>query len=345
MLNLLDIKVSLDAGKIDPHCGGGISGDIINAISGIFKDKIKDSVDSQGASAVKSLIEKEAKQLLQEITWTYTLEKNVAVIDFSPQSITSSSQYLSAGVLAETYNPSTHQPPPFANSANLPSWDATAPDAYVQILLSSWALDSIAFTYFKANHLQRFINHTAIDRIGTTVALNTTEVGVFAPGLPKAYPDKWMWLVARVTGPPRAQILATHGVSATAPLEVDFFVQQGDKPAHESDPSAFSIGCNLTLGLDFHMQAGTNGSQLLVANISTASFPFQLVNTSVGAVNVAGMRSLLETVETNLLLPLVDAFLQKGIPLPSSPHFELQDTVLAPRDDYILVASKFKVKP
>ena len=127
---MLDVKTSLDAGDIDPHCGGGISGDIINAISGIFKDKIKDKVNSQGAAAIQSFIEDEAKKLLHEITWTYTLEKDVAVIDFSPQTIHSSGQYLSAGVLAETYNPTTHQPPPFpSDSTHMPSWDASAPEA------------------------------------------------------------------------------------------------------------------------------------------------------------------------------------------------------------------------
>ena len=344
-MDLLDIEASLDAGHIDPHCGGGISGDIINAISGIFKDKIKDKVDSQGASAVKSLIEAEAQKLLKEITWTYTLEKDVAVIDFSPQTISSSGQYLSVGVLAETYNPSTHQPPPFPNPVKLPSWDTSAPDAYAQIFLSPWALESIAFTYFAADHLQRFIDHTIIDHLHTGVTLNTTDVGLFAPGLPKAYPQKWMWLVGRVTGAPRVRIGAKNGVRAVAPVEVEFYVQTGDKPNHQSDPKAFSIGCNLTVGVDFHMQGGSAGGQLLVGNITTASFPFELIHTEVGAVNVAGMLSLLDAVENNLLLPLVDAFLQKGIPLPSSQHFELEDTVLTPRDGYILVSSKFNVKP
>ena len=82
-----------------------------------------------------------------------------------------------------------------------------------------------------------------------------------------------------------------------------------------------------------------------MGNITKASFPFELIHTAVGAVNVQGLRSLLNAVENNLLLPLVNAFLQKGIPLPSSKHFELQDTVLTPRDGYILIASKFNVKP
>ena len=225
-------------------------------------------MDSQGASAVQSFIEDEAKKLLHEITWTYTLEKDVAVIDFSPQTIHSSGQYLCAGVLAETYNPSTHKPPPFPNnSTHMPSWDASAQEAYAQILLSPWALESIAFTYFAADHLQRYINHTIIDKLGTVVTLNTTDVGLFAPGLPKAYPKKWMWLVARVTGPTRVQIGAKNGVSAVAPVEVDFFVQAGDKPKHQSDPEAFKIGCNLTVGVNFHVHSASDGGQLLVSSV------------------------------------------------------------------------------
>ena len=40
-------------------------------------------------------------------------------------------------------------------------------------------------------------------------------------------------------------------------------------------------------------------------------------------------------------LPAINQILAKGIPLPSSDNMRLKNTVLAPRDGYVLVASDF----
>ena len=206
-LSLGSVKSSADVGHFDPRCGGGVSGSVINVISSLFDSTIKHELNDLIEDEVKSVLKDEAKRLLSGITWTYALEKGVAILDFSPVALMSTSDRLSLNMRASLVDPSGDLPP--AEAPGLPAWSPDASDAYLQIMLSSWSLDTVAFTYWKAHRLQRTITHNDIGQY-SPVQLNTSNIGLLcAPGLLVKYPHHWMSIDSAFSSSPLATFRKT----------------------------------------------------------------------------------------------------------------------------------------
>ena len=331
-LQLSGVDASADVGHIDPNCGGGITGSIIDAISQIFYDKIKHQLDDLVQDQLKQVVEDQAKALLSGIDWTITLEKGLAAIDFTPQSVASTGDHLSLGVKAELVNPSHPEDPP-APSPTLPAWSSAAGDAYLQVLLSTWSLDSVAYTYWRLGRLHRTITRRDAPE------LNTTFVGLFAPVLLFKYPKHWMAIESAFSETPRAVIDAS-GVLAHAPATFTFNVVNASGGVVEQ---AFIVGANVTVSLDFGVVTGAKLA--LSANITKATFPLEIVHSNVGTVHVGGLSNFTNKLVDNVLLPAVNGLLSKGLPLPTSPALTIESATVSPLAGYLLVATKFQVKP
>ena len=340
-LSLGSVKSSADVGHFDPNCGGGVSGSVINLISSLFDSTIKDELNELIEQEVQSALKEEAKQLLSEITWKYTLEKGIAILDYSPQALTSTTDHLSMNVQASLVDASGDLPPA-ATMPALPSWSPDAGDAYLQTLLSAWSLDTVAFTYWKAKRLQRHITHDDIGQY-SPVQLNTSNIGVLcAPGLLVKYPHHWMTIDSAFSSSPVTTITKS-GVTAEAPATFAFSVVNSTGGIVDS---AFTVGGNVTLGVTFNIHSdGSQTKQNLTAEITQATLPLTVLRSDVGNVNVKALSAVVNAAVEKLLIPLANRVLHVGVPLPSTPMVTLENTTLTPDDGYLLVATKFKVKP
>ncbi len=65
------------------------------------------------------------------------------------------------------------------------------------------------------------------------------------------------------------------------------------------------------------------------------------LNSTVGRVDPHGLVTLINTVVHKIALPLVNAFLAKGIALPSLDGLELTNTLLQPALGHLLLATDF----
>lgn len=213
-------SASADVGHFDPRCNG-IAGGIIGIISSLFDSTIKHQINEAIKQQITRTMQTEANKILSSISWHLPLEPGVASVDFSPVTVASTPEHLSLVVRAAVVNPEGDLPP--VPTPSLPTWSADAAGAYLQILLSSWALDSYGFTYWKAGRLKDHITH---DQIGpkSPIQLNTSRIGLFAPGLLLKYPHHWMTIDTNVTATPTVVLEKTSGATAHAPATFVFNV-------------------------------------------------------------------------------------------------------------------------
>ena len=346
-LSLGSVDASADVGKIDPKCSGGLSGEIIDLISGIFDDTIKDQLNKLLEQTIKKELGTEAARILSGISWIYPIEKSISA-DFSPQAVASTSGHLSLDVRAAIVDPAGDEPS--VPRPALPSWSAEADDAYLQILLSEWSLDSAGLTYWNAGRMQANVSHTDVSKL-VPIPLNTTSIGLLcAPGLLVKYPHHWMAIEAAISTPPLSRIRKAGPASqtpgdVTVNAPATFIFNVVDPSGHLVD-HAFTVGTNLSAGLTFAIGPSANTSgQALTAEITHANFPLVVVSSDVGAVKLAGLSNFTNGLVNHLLIPLANSVLKRGIPLPSTPVITATHTKLQPDDGYLLVSTQFEVKP
>ena len=85
----------------------------------------------------------------------------------------------------------------------------------------------------------------------------------------------------------------------------------------------------------------SGSSQALTGKITTVELPVKTLSSNVGRVDPHGLVSLVNAVVHKVALPLVNAFLAKGIALPSLDGLELTNTLLQPALGHLLLATDF----
>ena len=60
---------------------------------------------------------------------------------------------------------------------------------------------------------------------------------------------------------------------------------------------------------------------------------------------IAGLSNFTNGLVSHVLIPLVNAVLKRGVPLPHTPVIKATHTKLQPDDGYLLVSTQFVVTP
>ena len=337
-LSLTSVSASANVGHFQPNCNG-IAGSFINIISGLFDSTIKHEIDSTLQQQITGVLTGEVAKILTSIKWKFPLEKGVASVDFSPQAVEGGKEHLSLTLKAAVTDPQGDMPP--TPSPTIPAWSPDAGHAYLQVVLSSWSLSTYAYTYWRAGRLTDHITHEDIGSY-SPIQLNTSSIGLFAPGLRAKYPDHWMSIDAVVTAAPLCDAQKS-GVSVRAAATFAFHVVNSSGGIIDT---VFTLGTNATAGVTFGIVSRANASgQALTAKITNASAPLSVFQSDVGTVRIAGISKLTNSIVDRLLVPLANALLGHGLPLPSTPVLQLENTTIRPDDGYLLVATQFKVGP
>lgn len=236
------------------------------------------------------------------------------------------------GVVANTKHPV--KPPTGVTPPHVPSFSSGAADHYVQLGISTYFFETLAWVYQQAGQLKSIITHSEVPS-SVALQLNTSSLSVFAPGLDSKYPNMWCQLDAGVVAP--VNVDTSQAMVAVAPFEIAV------QPVTASGPeTAFTVGCNLTVGLALHVEQGS--PQKLAGNFTFLSCPLATVSSKVGSVKVSGLNMLINTIVTETLLPLVNKVLEAGFPMPTMDGLTLTNSEVLEVDNAIIVASDFTLK-
>ena len=104
---------------------------------------------------------------------------------------------------------------------------------------------------------------------------------------------------------------------------------------------AFAIQSNITLGLE----ASIIGSDPLRVglNFTLLAAPLAVFNSTVGDVKVQGLSAVVNALFSDVVLPLVNKVVNRGIPLPTVAGVTFTKTKIILQNGVFLIATEFTV--
>ena len=320
-------NTAVNVGNLSPVCKG-VAGQVLDALVDLFRGAVKQSLTDTATATITSVINTAANQALQKAVLDIPIQGGEVLARFdltgaAPPS-GASGAYLSLPVLGDAVlaaNTSTRAP--FPLPVLPPGPFAHCATSYLQLALSQFSLESLGWTMWRVGALASVVPHTILPP-SFPIQLNTTDVALLAPGLASAFPHQWMQLDVGLLAPPTANVSAAAaaaaasegGLSLAAPLSIAFQALPPTGPPQ----TAFTLGC--PLGLAVSLGIGGGGSNI-TANVTTAACQLTVTNSSVGTVDAGGLALLVDFVLTDFLLPLANAVLNVGFPLPSLDGLQL----------------------
>ncbi len=335
----------VNVANVSPVCKG-VAGQVLDALVDLFKGAVKQSLTDAATAAIAEIIDTAGNAALAKASLDVPIEGGAVVLRFdlsaaAPPSAASGA-FLALPVLGDAVvaaNASARAPFP------LPALPPGAPFAgcaasYLQLALSQFSLASVGWALWSVGALESVVPHTVIPP-AFPIQLNTTDVGLLAPGLAKAFPNEWMQLGVTLAAPPAANLTAAAGVALGAPLRIDF---QALPPSGGAAVTAFTLGCPLGLALQLGVRGG-GAAQNVTGNVSAVACTLALVNTTVGPVDASGLALLVDFVLEDVLLPLANAALNVGFPLPSLDGLALEGTSIEYADGFAGLCTNFSYAP
>eukprot|EP01138_Halocafeteria_seosinensis_P012473 gb/GECG01012745.1/.p1 GENE.gb/GECG01012745.1/~~gb/GECG01012745.1/.p1 ORF type:complete len:554 (+),score=67.68 gb/GECG01012745.1/:1-1662(+) len=340
-------SVSVRLGDLKVHIHGGIIGDILDFFKDILLHWVEKYVEKSVENGLSDLIKTKINKALQEIPVVIDLKVappfNVSLMNMGITSLPHvSSAYIGAGLqgyFVNVDNPTTL--PPYA-PPSLPNYDpATADSSYIQLVVSGYTVES-AFWVFQSHHLLQDIIGPNTVPPNFPLKLNTNDPvwALIAPKMPSVYPNDDIQILFEIQ----------PGTSVTSAAKDDSFsvdipIAMAIQPLTSGGPeNAFVLGCpmktSLTLAVKDRLNSSTGQTQQVIAgSMKYLSCDLALENSTVGPVHFNALKDGISFAIDDVLMPLLNAFLRVGIPIPSGSFVELTNTSVTFGDNYAVVGS------
>ncbi|XP_042355278.1 bactericidal permeability-increasing protein-like [Plectropomus leopardus] len=225
----------------------------------------------------------------------------------------------------EFYNIGKHQEPPFSPTAfSLPPMI----NNMMYIGLSAFTTNSAAFVYNKAGLLSLYITDDMIPK-SSPIRLSTRTFGAFIPQLAKLFPGLMMKLLVKTVKNP----VITFGPSNVT-------VQaSGTVTAYAIQPNA-TLSPLFVLNLETSVSAKVFVSGMKLAGaVGLNAMDLTLGTSYVGDFQVKSLDKILQMVLKVVVIPKLNAQLEKGYPLPTLGKMKLVNTQLQVMKDYMLIGT------
>jgi len=179
------------------------------------------------------------------------------------------------------------------------------------------------------------------------IALNTTDLAAAAPQLLLEYPG--MWVDVNVSLASKVSVNFAHNPAQfTAPIALDFIVEDTAAPGVGPDgfkpTSVFTLGCNMSTALSVGIQrSGYN--QTLRGNLSYIECPVHVVSSNVGPVTDGLLKTVVDVLLPDVILPALNILFNTGLPLPHATGLNITDTVLDFDQGFVDLGTDFTWNP
>ncbi|XP_050138103.1 putative BPI/LBP family protein At1g04970 [Malus sylvestris] len=295
-----DITIKLDGGASWLYQGlvDAFKGQIISAVEDNISNKVR-----EGIVKLDSLLQSLPKQIaLDDIA-----ALNVTFVG-NPVLSNSSIEFQINGLFTALDDNSASS---LYNKGSLDLVPCNAPAKMVEISLHENVFSSVSLVFYNENYMQRTIN-----KIPDQSLLNTAQWKHIVPQLYKQYPDKDMELNISVSSPPIIRV-ANNGVDFTVYSDVTIGVV-------EDDDEVISVAC---ISLEIHASCSPKISRNKLAGIVklndiTASLKWS----EIGNLHMRLVQAILSTILKTVVVPYLNLYLWKGLPLPLPRGFTLKNS-------------------
>ncbi|XP_042161817.1 bactericidal permeability-increasing protein isoform X2 [Oncorhynchus tshawytscha] len=225
----------------------------------------------------------------------------------------------------EFYNIGKHQEPPFSPTPfSLPPQD----NNMLYIGVSSFTPNSAGFVYNNAGALSLHVTDDMIPP-SSPIRLNTGTFGVFIPEIAKRFPGMMMKLLVKTVKEPTIS-LEPNNVTVQA---------SGTVTAYAIQPNT-TLSPLFVLNMEGSVSAQMNVTGVKLAGAITLNKIEMTLGTSyVGQFQVQPLDNIFLMVLKVVVIPKVNARLEKGFPLPTIGKMNLINTQLQVLKDYMLIGT------
>ncbi|KAF4093904.1 hypothetical protein AMELA_G00006740 [Ameiurus melas] len=294
----------------------------------LFKDYIDKALRNALQKQICSLVAEAIDEMNPHLKTLNVLAQvdKYAEIEYSMvESPLMSNSSIDLSLKGEFYNIGQHKEPPFSPTPfSLPAQDSNM----MYIGLSAFTLNSAGFVYNNAGVLSLYITDDMIPS-SFPIRLNTKTFGTFIPQIAKQYPGLMMKLLVKAEKEPNVSF-EPNNVTLQASSTVTAYAIQ---------PNA-TLSPLFVLNMNASVSARIYLSGLSVAgNLSLNEMDMALAMSYVGPFQVKSLDSFLNMIMKAVVIPVVNAFLQQGYPLPAIGNMNLVNTQLQILKDYLLIGT------
>jgi lipopolysaccharide-binding protein len=351
------VHVSTDASghlviNIDPNVGvnihdfniklhGGASW-LYNLIKGLFEGSIKHSVENVIRDQISGSLNAQLQKLISSINYQVQVgahDANVFLDLSMSQAIFSATPPPSFGMgskgLFYQQNGQEYAGPP---PPVVPYRQLTSNTNMIQVIITDYVVNSLGWAWYQSGRLTKTLTDKDIPA-QVPIRLNTKFFVTIAPELYQKYPDTAMQVTFNLSGndfnkSPKGN-LTSSGATITALGTAVFQVIQNDNPIE-----VFI----LDIVLNFELKVDVQGN-LIVGSMQLDKLSLSLESSQVGNVDAQSLNMLLGTVVQYVLVPIVNAQLAQGFPIPTFNGITLAAAQIVFDDRFIGVASNFTFTP
>jgi len=204
----------------------------------------------------------------------------------------------------------------------------------VQFTIAQYAPESAGFALWQAGGLTFYIDDSKVPK-DSPIRFNTDSFQFIIPELYKLYGSKNM---SAITDPIKSPILnfaATGTVSFTLYYEMKTFVDI----SATNKTYVFNLGVNIDTAGKVSM-----ARDLILVNLTYANISIYLIESKIGPFDIGPLKDIALLV-TSELIPLVNQFIGKGIPLPTIKGVTFINPFLGYGNGYIFVNSDVHYTP
>eukprot|EP00300_Choanocystis_sp_HF-7_P024250 c25668_g1_i1.p1 GENE.c25668_g1_i1~~c25668_g1_i1.p1 ORF type:complete len:531 (+),score=134.07 c25668_g1_i1:32-1624(+) len=331
-------SVHIDDLKLTIH--GSAMSWLYNILIGSFKSTLKGKIQSLIVDQLESFVDHEANAILKQLDLVIGLPFPAPFDDLTADltltSLSSANQYFAADAHGLVYNAPNQNcpltPAPMAQVA-----DAVATSRMATITLSPFVVNSAFWASHEAGLLTYLITPQMLPPPNV---LSTNYFSVFVPQLILKYGSKNMTMQVTTTSPPALTVAANYtdgaGASVIAPANFTFSVLDG-----ANSVEVFVLACPIQIAFE-----ATINASVVHGEFSFLACNLTLSSSNVGGVFVSGIQFAVNLALQSLLIPMANAAIAKGFPLPTVEGLSfLSSTIVNTPDSNFLVQTDFAYRP
>ncbi|XP_043946128.1 bactericidal permeability-increasing protein-like [Protopterus annectens] len=194
--------------------------------------------------------------------------------------------------------------------------------------ISEYFFNTAGFIYGSAGVLVLNITDDMLPK-NYSIRLNTSSIGTFIPQVQKMYPNMLMMMHVAADLAPSLTI-SPGKLALTATCTIDAFAILPNK--------SLAHLFVLHVSTEISAKVGVKGKNLF-GSLSLDSVDLTLKQSDVGPFSAKLLESAVKVYVSFVILPQVNARLEKGFPLPVLDKLQLTDVVVEPKQNYLLFAA------
>eukprot|EP01088_Endostelium_zonatum_P013405 TRINITY_DN2794_c0_g1_i1.p1 TRINITY_DN2794_c0_g1~~TRINITY_DN2794_c0_g1_i1.p1 ORF type:complete len:494 (+),score=83.32 TRINITY_DN2794_c0_g1_i1:53-1534(+) len=328
-------SVTVTIGSLKLSFSGSNLDFILDILKNVFSGLIKQQLVTGLEKAITSAIDNDLNAELATLSTRVDVSPQ-AYIDLQLVSpiIFPTNEYFTLLQHGEFYSVVDPRESPFSPSANLPTSPINSD--MLQIYIDQFVPNSASYVFLKLGKLVLTINSTEVPD-NSPIQFNTSSWKTLIPNLYTKYPNWLMQVQVYPLAPPTINFTTQGGfISGRGAVSVRVI-----NPSNPNDiRETFLVGLNMS----GDVKAAVVGNNI-TASITNVQQTLSLLSSNIGPVNIAVLTSLANYLVESAIIPQINVYLAKGIPIPTLDGVDIVNGDVSFGNGFLFIGANVKYTP